>query len=122
MKVTRIKPASQGLVRFESDMTYGELISVKAFRPEALAVVDKEGDVLFSLTPGYTPKVGTYGMEIKHRDPQETITTVFKFVDRSEEETVALAAGVKIHLTTIEKQVKKALADFIVAKDEIKEV
>lgn len=122
MKVTRIKPASQGLVRFESTMTYGELISVRAFRPEALAVKDKEDRTIFSLGSGCTAKVGTYGMSVTPRDPEEPITTVFKFVDRSEEEVVALAAAAKAHLNKIERQVKKSLEDFAKAKEEIAEV
>lgn len=122
MKVTRIKPASQGLVRFESTMTFGELVSVRAFNPEALAVKDKENRVLFSLMISSTPKVGTYGMSVEPREPEETITTVFKFEGRSEEEVVALAAGAKAHLTKIERQVKKSLEDYAKAKEEIAEV
>ena len=122
MKVTRIAPASQGLVRFESTMTYGQLLSVRAFRPEALAVINKNDEVIFSLSPDSASKVGVYGMSISPRDMDETITFVAKFVDRSEEEVVALAAGAKTHINTIEKQVTKALAAFETAKEDIKEV
>ncbi len=123
MKVTRIAPANQGLIRFESKVTYGQLVSVSMFDPEALIVRAGEGNkVVFQVNTGKDAKIGKYGMTVAPRPAEETITTVFSFVDYTEEAAIALASNAKTHLVVIEGKITKALAAFAKAKEDITEV
>lgn len=124
MKVTRIAPANQGLIRFESEVTYGQLVSVSLFDPEALVVrgSDEGKRVVFQINTGKDAKVGKYGMTVAPRPVDEKITTVFSFVNHTEEEAIALASNAKTHLTAIEGKIKAALEKFEAAKKDIAEV
>lgn len=123
MKIAKIKPVNQGMVRFESDLTYGQLVSAQLFDPNSLVIKEEEtGKTLFKLNTGKESKVGKYGFTVGHREAGEKITSIISFVDLSEEEVVALAANIKTSMNAIEGQVKSALERFKEAQKDITEV
>lgn len=128
MNIERFKATDSNQVRLSLDMTYNDLVQVRAFKPEALGVATEDDSTKFKfhIETGPETKLGKKGLRVKLPKNKEDMDKPVKFIvnleGMEEPSLIGLLSNQKENIDIIEKQVEQAKEKLEAAKEQIKEV